>query len=135
MNSKEILGWAKHYIRHADMIFDRIAKIDQLPNGLVIEKKDGSKENVFGLDNLEELKPDKNKTTAFLPNTKHNFDVLLYRWREFAQLPNLKLIFFNPDSGTEQKWIIKPYVHNMICDEKSLKQGLKSMFDCVEVVK
>ncbi len=31
----------------------------------------------------------------------------------------------------DKKWILKPYVHNKIAEEKSLKTGLKSMFDMV----
>ena len=54
------------------------------------------------------------------------------RWKKLSQLPKLNIYLVNPLSEPDKKWIIAPYVHNRICDNQSLKLGLKAMFETVE---
>jgi len=131
-----ILEWAEHYVKHRDLIFRRIEKIEKQQNSLMVKYKDGSFEQFLPCLNLEMFDVTKIKfaVTVVTLNTKHNLDVLIKKWKELAEKKDLKIIFFNPDSELEKTWIIKPYVHNRICDEKSLNQGLKAMFETVEAM-
>ena len=44
----------------------------------------------------------------------------------------LSVMFVNPESKIDKKWIIYPATHNSICDASSLKTGLESMFAMVD---
>lgn len=131
-----ILEWAEHYVRHCDMISGRIDKIEKQQNKLIVSNKDGSVEQILPCPDLDlvEIAGIKSLTTIVTLNTKHNLDALIKKWKPFSEIKDLKIIFFNPDSELEKRWIIKPYIHNKVCDDKSLKQGLKAMFETVEAL-
>jgi hypothetical protein len=57
--------------------------------------------------------------------------MLVDNWDKLIKFPSLTLYFVNPFSKLDKKWLINPYVHSKICDDKSLKTGLKSMFEMV----
>ncbi|OGM01956.1 hypothetical protein A3K72_00115 [Candidatus Woesearchaeota archaeon RBG_13_36_6] len=136
LKEASILEWVEHYVRHRDMIFGRIENIVKQQDSLIVKYKDGSSENfLYFLDlDLVDIAGVKTLTTIVTLNAKHNLDVLIKKWKPFSEIKDLKIIFINPDSELEKKWIIKPYVHNRICDEKSLKQGLQAMFETVESI-
>jgi len=67
-------------------------------------------------------------------NSKENFDVIVKNWNKLINFKFLSIIFVNPFSGLDKKWIIFPHTHHKICDEASLENGLKSMFDAVEPI-
>lgn len=139
MHKKEeefILDWAEQYVKHRDMIFRNIKDVDRQQDCFIVRYKDDSFEKFLPKPDLNmlDLKDAAPSTTIITLNTKNNFKILLDKWRSFAEVKELKLIFFNPDSELEQRWIIKPYIHNRICDEKTLKQGLKAMFHTVQVL-
>lgn len=131
-----ILEWAKHYYKHRDTIFRKIDNMEQSPDKLTIMYKDGSVEVVLPSPDLEKVDLSKINplTTVVTLNTKGNFNVLVDKWKQFAAAKDLKIIFFNSKSELEERWIIKPYFHNKIADEKSLKQGLKAMFETVQIL-
>ena len=132
----EMLDWAEHYLKHRDLILRKIDSFEKKVDSIFVKYKDGSDEVLIPYPNLGELKSEdiKDNTTIVTYNTENNFKALLDGWKQFAEIKNIKLIFFNPKSETEKRWVIKPYIHNRICDEKSLKQGLKAMFDTVETL-
>ena len=55
-------------------------------------------------------------------------------WKRLIDFKFLNIIFVNPFSGFDKKWIVFPYTHHRVCDESSLELGLKSMFDMVEPI-
>ena len=132
----DILEWVEHYFKHRDLILRKIADIEKSPDKLKIKYKDDSYEEVVALTDLGSVDINKlaSNTTIATLNTKKNFKNLVEKWKDFSKMKDLKIIFFNPDSELEKKWIIKPYIHSRICDEKNLKKGLKSMFETVEPV-
>jgi len=67
-------------------------------------------------------------------NTKENFDIIIENWDKLIKFNFLTIYFVNPFSSLDKKWIINPSVHHKICDESSLKLGLKSMFESVDVI-
>jgi len=71
---------------------------------------------------------------VFLFNSRKNLDVIINEWDTLKDMKGLTLIFVNPFSLTETKWVLSPYLHNMMTDEHTLKTGLKSMFSMVEEI-
>jgi hypothetical protein len=62
-------------------------------------------------------------------NKKENLVFMINHWQSFIKNPKLKVIFSNPKIN--QQWSLLPYTHNLISDPKSLKLGLKSVFESV----
>jgi hypothetical protein len=69
---------------------------------------------------------------VIVPNTQANLDAIVANWQEAAKHPKLQLIFVNPYSNTEKKWLLMPHVHERVSDRKTLKLGLQSLFSSVE---
>ena len=84
----------------------------------------------FG-DILNRFKKDKYYGLVSFNNRK-NLDLVIENWRALIEFPFLTIYFVNPNSKMDRKWILKPYTHHKICDESSLKTGLKSMFGMVD---
>ena len=55
-------------------------------------------------------------------------------WDEFSKFKGLVFYFINPFSNLDKKWVVQPYVHAQIADNASLKTGLKSMFETVDLL-
>jgi hypothetical protein len=62
-------------------------------------------------------------------NKKENLVFVINNWGHFIKNPKLKIIFANPIIN--QQWSLIPYTHHSISDPKSLKLGLKSLFESV----
>jgi hypothetical protein len=89
------------------------------------------------IKDFQDLKTKINKkdhTFIITFNSIENFNQLLTNWNRLINYENLTIYFINTFSKSDIKWIIKPYMHNKIADQKSLKTGLKSMFEMVEEV-
>ena len=67
-------------------------------------------------------------------NSKENFEVILKNWNKLINFKFLNIIFVNPFSELDKKWIVFPHTHHKICDESSLENGLKAMFSMVEPI-
>ncbi|MBS3098379.1 hypothetical protein J4209_06315 [Candidatus Woesearchaeota archaeon] len=67
-------------------------------------------------------------------NSKNNFNAVVDNWKKFINFKYFNIYFVNPFSQLDKKWIIYPHTHNRICEESSLKLGLKSMFEMVEPI-
>jgi hypothetical protein len=138
MAQKEVVNvlkeWTVKYLKHRDIMLRTIVKIDEKPESLAVEFKDKDQffliRTVLDEDVINEIN-DKQISIITL-NSKENFDFLIDKWKKLVKFQDLTLFFVNPFSELEEKWFISPYVHNKICDDDSLKQGLKSMFDTVE---
>ncbi len=62
-------------------------------------------------------------------NKKENLFFVINNWNVLIKNPKLKIIFSNPKIN--QQWSLIPFTHHGISDPKSLKLGLKSIFDSV----
>lgn len=87
------------------------------------------------IDKLISALPKDKNVLLFVLNSFDNFNSVVENWKRFADLENLTIYFVNMFSHTEKKWAIKPKVHDLISDSKSLKSGLNSMFMMVEPVR
>ena len=86
------------------------------------------------IGDLKEIISKMNEKEAYglvVLNTNNNFQMLIDNWKELIRFNFLTLYFVNPFSKLDKKWVINPHVHSKICDDNSLKTGLKSMFDMV----
>lgn len=134
---KFLVDWTKLYIKHKDIVNKGIEIISQNKDfDLTVKYKD--KEEFYMIEpfikDIDKIiqKLNKDKTiTLVVFNSKENFDFILDNWKTFIDLPHFKVIFVNPFSELDKKWVIQPYMHHKVCDESSLKLGLKSMFDMV----
>jgi len=129
--------WAVSYVKHRDMIAKNIVDIKEEQDRIVIEFKD--KEQIFLIrpiaddSIIQKINKDKNICVVML-NSKENLDFLMNKWNKLIKFDKLTIFFVNPFSELEKKWFISPYVHNKICNENSLKLGLKTMFETVEKI-
>jgi hypothetical protein len=132
-----IMGWGASYMKHRDLVACKIKELKIEKDRLEIENKDGSKERVVGLPELSkmDIAGVKLPTIFITLNRKDNLKFLGDKWKELSGKKEISIIFLNPDSQLDTKWIIRPFVHAKVCDDKTLKQGLKSMFETVDEIK
>jgi len=134
---KFLREWTVSYVKHRDMISKNIINIKQEQDKVVVELKD--KEQVFLIrpiindSVIQEINKDENIGIVTL-NSKENFDFLIKNWNKLIKFEKLTIFFINPFSELDTKWFVSPYVHDRICDNDSLKLGLKTMFETVETI-
>lgn len=132
-----LTDWTEVYIKSKDAIKKTITSINKDKDyNLIVKHKD--KQEFFiiesSITNIGKILNKSNKDeiiTLVILNSKKNFDIIIENWKKLIDLKTFKIVFVNPFSETEKKWIINPNLHHRICDESSLKTGLKSMFDTV----
>ena len=132
-----IMGWGASYMKHRDLVACKIRDLKVGKDRIDVMNKDGSQELVLGLPDLSKLDPASVKLpTIFITmNKKENLKFLIDEWKKLSAVKEISIIFINPDSQLDTKWIIRPFVHARVCDDKTLKQGLKSMFDTVDEIR
>jgi hypothetical protein len=130
--------WTESYVRLKDVVAQKIDKIKKTDFGLEIKNNDDTSSFVVvdpSSDHFEKVKELKDKHVTFITlNAKPNLDALIKEWTNLNKIQNLTIVFVNPFSITEEKWIVNPYVHDKIADPATLDLGLKTMFDCVEEI-
>ena len=130
--------WMINFIKHKDIIANNLVSIEDgnelkaiyqnKEDYIVIEPFVKDFDVLFG-----KITKDKN-VLIVLFNTIENFEIISLNWKRLIDFDKLTIYFVNMFSNTDTKWIIKPYLHNKITDEKSLKSGLSSMFAMVEPI-
>ncbi len=120
--------WIKTYLENKDMINNEIKKISDKDNSIIIEYGNYSKEFIVE-PNLENLDLNKNIGIVFM-NNKNNLDQVIKKWTQLKKNENIIIYFVNPE--TDQKWIIKPYIHSKIADQSTLKKGLKAIAESIQ---
>lgn len=131
--------WTERYVKNKDLLLRSVQSITKHEAGWTLSaiKTDGVQhflviphlENVDAL--LSKMQPDLNACLVVL-NTRKNLDVVVQHWGELIKYPKLAVIFANPESTTDKRWIIFPHTHEKITERKTLKLGLESLFLTVE---
>lgn len=121
---KQLLEWAEEYIRSRDAHFRQIKDITVSGNRIEVQYPD-NKVVFIATEKFSEYSFSDEKTVIVVPNSKENINTLVDRWDSLSKKKDLTLLFVNPDFCTF--WKINPYTHNLICDKKKLKQGIKSI--------
>jgi hypothetical protein len=134
--------WTLTYLKNRDVLLRRISKIEDLEHYILVSNNDEThvvvivKEKISDMDNILskfkelEQKHKANKLTLVVLNQKENVEIIVKEWNKLIAFPTLSIVFANPKANA--KWIIAPYVHNKVADQRNLKQGVFSMFQEVE---
>ena len=138
ISKENLTEWAVNYIKSRDIIARAITGIEMGKEGwdIVVHAKDGDRfyavvPEISSFDEIAQKAGDR-AVCIVTYNTRHNLDRLVDGWSRLSALPKLSLIFANPKSSLDQKWLIVPYTHEFVTEKASLKRGLKAMFDMVE---
>lgn len=134
-----LIEWIVEFLKNKDLMMKNILEIKKEADGFDVAVKFKDKE-VFYLvrpivTDFEEVLAKvaaKGNVTLVVLNNEQNLKVLIENWQKIADARLFCMIFVNPFSETDKRWIIYPYTHHRICDPGSLKTGLKSMFEAVE---
>ncbi|MEM4259995.1 MAG: hypothetical protein QXG00_02060 [Candidatus Woesearchaeota archaeon] len=130
-----LTDWTVNYVKHKDLILKNLISFNVKQKIIEFIFKDRI-HDYFIEENLkiENIRPiyDKNtnhQKTIVCIHKKDNFNFLIENWSELVK-QNVTYIFVNIEHN--DKLIINPMLHNKIADQKSLIQGLKTMFDAAE---
>jgi hypothetical protein len=139
MSKDSLKEWFIRYKRNRDIIFKKIDTIVYDNNHILIKNKDNSEEialikeetkSIY--DIIKSYEKTKNITIAIL-NKKEHINILLKEWDKLIEFIHLTVFFINPESLNEKKWLIKPAVHNKITDSSTLKTGIFSIAESVDL--
>ncbi len=133
--------WALLYVKHRDIAVKKIAGIKDTGYGFLMANSDGTTTSCIiavsfkGIGNefISAAAADKGILIVTLSN-EENIRAVYSVWETLAASQNLLIIFANPFSSLEEKWALRPYIHNRVCDRSSLLQGLKAMAELVEPI-
>lgn len=136
MDADQILEWAENYLNHRKLVFKNIEQIIRKKNMIQVKYNEDIEEQLFPTLCLEDFKKaiGTTKITLVTLNSKKNFKYLIENWKKYSSFTELKIMFINPKSIKDKKWVVKPYVHNMVSDGDALVKGLKSMFGTVDSI-
>ncbi len=136
-----LVEWTVNFVKHKDTLAKKIEKIEKNKDNFDLYVKYKDREQYFiilpTINDIDSIIPRVNNNSHFTIvtlNSKSNFELILKNWSRLVSFKFLNIIFANPFSELDKKWIIFPYTHQRICDENSLETGLKSMFQMVEPI-
>lgn len=137
---QKFITWLEGYIRHRDAVAQEIKQIKKSDSRMEVEKEGTNDLYIVELDLTGILdlakKLDVNGCRVFLValNNTKNIDACLKEWENLKKLPNLKILFVNPVSRSETKWLISPHVHSKVSDPDNLKNGIISLSQNVDYI-
>ena len=131
--------WAVNFIRSKDAFAGNLKSIEKDTDGFDLKIVYNDKEELVivepfikDADKIISMMLKEKYVSLFLFNSFENFNFLVNNWKRLIGFEKLTIYFVNMFSNTDKKWAIKPYLHNLISDDKKLKEGLNSMFMAVE---
>lgn len=136
-----LVEWAVNFVKNKDLIAKKIEQIENEKDGFDLYVKYKDREQYFiiipkiaDIDSIIQRLNNNYYFSIVTLNSKENFDAVLKNWHKLADFKFLNIIFVNPFSELDKKWIVFPHTHNKISDDSSLKNGLKAMFETVEPI-
>ena len=130
--------WALNYVKNKDLLVRQIEKIEENKEGwdIVVTTKSGEKFYLV-IPKIDDFKKIMEKVkghhlTIVVFNTKENLDAVMENWGKVKDHEHLAIMFVNPDSQLDKKWVVFPYTHHKVTEKASLKRGLKTLFQTVE---
>lgn len=125
--------WAVVYIRNMDVTRRKLKSISDDTKGYDLVAEYADKKRYFlaipffsSIDEFKNAFADEHITIVSF-NTKQNINFLIKNWKKLSQHPKISLIFVNPFSMGDKKWVLYPWTHNRIADPSSLSTGIRSM--------
>lgn len=136
-----LVDWTISFIKNKDITSKKIEKIENGKSGFDLYVKYRDREQYFiiaqriiEIDSIIQKLNNSSYFSIVTLNSKENFEIILRNWSKLINFKFLNIIFVNPFSEMDKRWIIFPYTHQKISDESSLKNGLKAMFEMVEPI-
>ena len=136
-----LVEWTVNFVKNKDIVAKKIENIENGKNGfdLYVKYKDREQyfviaPNIVDIDSIIQKMSNEFYFSIVTLNSKENFEIVLKNWNRLIGFKFLNIIFVNPFSELDKKWIVFPHTHHKICDESSLENGLKSMFGMVEPI-
>jgi hypothetical protein len=123
--------WTIHYVKNKDLTFRKLVKYTENKDSSILFEFKDKKVTYFitsGLNDkcFDQIKNHEHKVLV-CSNILDNFTYLIKNWKKFSEHRNLSILFVN--LKLNEKWIINPHTHNMICEPSSIEPGLRAMFD------
>ena len=129
----ELFEWSKHYIKFKDCMKKNILDIEFKDDEIFVKEKQKNIIYYVESDISKGIAKLQQKQEVIITlNTKMNFDELIKNWNVLKKHQQLTIIFSHPKNN--QTWIVHPYTHNNISDEKKLEEGLLTLFNNVSRV-
>ena len=139
--AKELKEWLVNYIKNRDILLKSIESINEKSRewDVVVKTKKGGGRYYIVMPDLDDFgkiaeKLDDQTITLVVLNKKKNLDILIENWGKITHNPQFCVIFVNPKSELEKKWIVFPHTHEKVTEKASLERGLKSLFQTVDAV-
>ena len=136
-----LVDWTVNFLKNKDILAKKIENIEHDKDGfdLYVKYRDREQRVIVALqlkdlDSIVKKISNNSYFSIVTLNSKENFDAVVKNWNALTSFKFLNIIFANPFSESEKKWIVFPHTHHKICDENSLESGLKSMFVMVEPI-
>ncbi|MEK6827891.1 MAG: hypothetical protein AABX78_00930 [Nanoarchaeota archaeon] len=136
-----LVDWTINFIKNKDIISKKIEKIENGKDNfdLYVKYKDREQyfiivPNIADIDSIIQRINNNYYFSIVTLNSKENFDIIIKNWNRLISFKFLNIIFVNPFSEMDKKWIVFPHTHHKICDESSLETGLRAMFGMVEPI-
>jgi len=132
--------WCIRYLENKDSVRREIVSIEKNSNefDFIIQYKE---KKVYFLvkpilteDVNSKIKNEEHFGIFTLNNTL-NINFVYNNWNALNKFKFLSIYFVNPFSISDKAWIIRPYVHERVCEKASLKLGLNSMAEMVESIR
>jgi len=129
---QDLKNWIIEFLKHKDIFTKSLVAIKEKRHDVLVTYKDKEILYIVREDLSLAVEEVKDNVCIVTLNTRDNLDILIKHWHQLVKHPELTIYFVNTDSEAEKKWIIRPYLHNKIADEDSLKVGLSSLFAMVD---
>ncbi len=127
-------AWAMVYVRYRDTA-KRITGIKETDYGFEISSNDGMSSECFILPSLAEVGAASGRAGIIVTlSNEENIKHVYKHWDSLSANSSLLMIFANPFSLNEEKWLLKPHLHSLVADRGSLLQGLKAMAELVDPI-
>ena len=133
--------WVIGYVRNKDVMTKKIedVKFDEEGFDIAVKFKDKTqyfmiRPVILNIGEVTKNIEEKGSVSLVVLNNELNLGIVTEMWNTLASHRHFSIYFVNPFSSLDKQWIIYPYTHNLICDESSLKSGLRPMYEMVEPV-
>ena len=131
-----LVDWSIRFLENKDVIRKEIVNIEKDKNNFTIHYKDKLgrffvepvlRDDIFKIKNEDYI--------VFITlNNMANIKFVVSNWTKLIKFKFLSIYFINPCSSSDKVWIIRPYIHDRICDKASLELGLRAMAEMVDIM-
>lgn len=140
MTKETLKQWYLFYIKNRDLMLKKIRNVEQKEDIITIHNKEGTKESSIVASNPTSFTAllsqfnETDKISIITLNKKDIINLLIKEWKDIVNYTALTMMFVNPDSEQDKKWIIKPHFHHRFTDPSALKSGIMSIASSVDMI-